>query len=232
MIVGALPDSTRAAAITVNHFRHRAGSVICSMPYGRGRILFVGLPLLDPIAGEPDPLRDRMLSGLIESLAMEVRLGGPSAESTARPLALTDAQMAEYAEGMEHLTRLSALGDRYSFITSGRMAPAELALGAVVIRDRGLAGVFQEREDAWETLRSAFDGSWSEETAAFVNREESILEQLKEVISGATPEVRVEAAQVVQEWGYGVMAWIHGDHEEANARMDAADALLADVSSR
>jgi hypothetical protein len=230
MIVGALPARTRSGAITLNHYRNRAGTLVASMPFGHGKILFVGLPLLQPIADEPDPLRDRTLSGLIESVALEIRNSAPGPEATARPLPLTAEQLEEYTVGMEKLVRLSAVADRYSFITSGKMAPASLALGSVVVRDQGLAGLFHENDGAWEHLRTAFDGIWTEDSARFVMREEDVLARLKHLIQRSTAETRVIAAQVVQEWGFGVMAWVQGDSDEAHARLDAAEALLLSVS--
>jgi hypothetical protein len=227
VIVGALPDNTSVAAMTLNHYRQRVGALIAAMPFGRGKIVFVGVPLLDPILGEPDPLRDRMLSELIESVAFEIRNRVPEPAMTARPLPLTELQLEEYAEGMARLTQISDVGVRYSFITAGRVAPASLALVPASIRDQGLISLFSGQEGAWEHLRSAFDGIWTDDVARFVQRERQILEELVLSILGASPQARKKAAQVVQDWGHGVMAWVHGNSAEAHERLNAAEELLA-----
>jgi hypothetical protein len=226
VIVGALPDNTSVAAMTLNHYRQRVGALIAAMPFGRGKIVFVGVPLLDPILGEPDPLRDRMLSELIESVAFEIRNRVPEPAMTARPLPLTELQLEEYAEGMARLSQINDLGDRYSFIMAGKMAPASLALVPASIRDQGLISLFNGQEGAWEHLRSAFDGIWTDDVVRFVQREQKILDRLVLSILGASPQAREKAAQVVQDWGHGVMAWIHGNSTEAHNRLDAAEKLL------
>ncbi len=226
MLVGAPPERTRAAAITLNHFRQKMGTSVAAVPYGKGQLLFVGMPLLEPVAGAPDARRDRVLADLILSLAHEAYLSMPDAASRARPLPLDERQLATYAEHMSRLSRLCAVADRYSFVTFGAMAPRSLVTDAIVRRDQALARVFHEEEQAWELLEQAFTGTWSAETEHFVEREEQTLAQLKQLILKATAEARGLGARVVHEWGHGVMGWIRGDPAEAHARLDFAEELL------
>ncbi len=232
MLVGELPRRTRAAAITLNHYRQRTGTLVAAVPFGRGEFVFSGLPLLDPVLGEADPRRDRLLSNLVESVALGMRNKLPTPEDTAAPLPLTPEQVAAYGRGTTQLARFSAVLDRYSFVTSGRPAPPAYAVERLIRRDQGLAALFEGTDAAWEYLEEAFAGLWTEDVAAFVEREEDLLARTKRLILRGTPDARELGALVVQEWGFGVMTWVGGDREGAAARFDAADALLASDPGR
>ena len=224
MLMGRLPARSRSAAITLNHYRQRVGSTIASVPFGKGQVVFVGLPLLEPIAGGPDPLRDRLLAQLVIRLATEAR--HRERPDPGRPLPLDERQLATYALGMERLARVSAMADRFSFILAGSTARSNVVVDALIRRDQGLAALFEGNEGAWEHLQASLEDVWAGDVPAFVEREEQVLAKLKAVIMKGSPEARELGSRAVVPWGHGVVAFIQGDPERAHELLDAADALL------
>ena len=227
MLMGALPEGSRASAITVNHYRQRVGPLVCTVPFGAGQVVFVGLPLLEPVKHRHDPVRDRLLARLLEAAAAEVVRGAPG--DPARPLDLSDEQLARLGPSLDHFARVVALADRFSFVVNGVASPGKVVGDDLAARDAALQALFAGEEGAAERLLAVLDGVWSEGTARFVEREERALARAKALILQGTPIERPVRARIVDRWGHAVMAWVAGDDEEAHALLDEAEGLIEQV---
>jgi hypothetical protein len=225
LLSGALPLGSRSAGISLNYLQQRLGSLVTMVPFGQGQLLFVGLPLADPIEGHPDPYRDRVLSRLIETLHEELQQrGGLEARP---PLAWTGEGLAAYEQGMQRLEMLARLADRYTFVVPGSVAPEGLVEQALARSRVALEALLVGAPDADAGLLAAFEGSWPDPVAQFAQREADLIGHAISAFSDGQWTDGELAVAIVEAWGAAVASWMAGDAEAAAGHLDDSEALLA-----
>ena len=237
LLVGELPPGTRPAMITLDHLGHRVGAAVAMVPFGRGTITLVGLPLLDDVQGQPDPLRDETLAHLILESAAEVAdrfRHGVTGESpfVMRELEpLIDDEVALYDSAFARVARAIELADRYSTIGGTAELPPTLA-AALSEQIRAIeALVGGHRAEARRALSAAHDMVWSAELEAFLALDAIVLGMVEGLLALGTFADRDLAYETLELWRSGVAAWFAGETDLAYAWLGRAE-LLVNESGR
>jgi hypothetical protein len=237
MLVGALPPGTRPAMLTLDHVGTRIGAPVAALPFGRGTITVVGLPLLDTLRGVTDPLRDETLAHLVLESAAEVAerfrhgVTGESPFRLVRHEPLPDEELTLFAEGFARIARAVELADRYSTIGGTHELPPELAEAF----ERQIASiqalVAGHRSMARRELSIAHDMVWTAELVAFLALDEIVIDMIVRLLSQGGYADRDLAYETLEFWRSGVEAWFSGETETAYAWLGRAE-LLVNESGR
>lgn len=237
LLVGELPVGTRPAVITLDHLGHRVGATVAMVPFGRGTITLVGLPLLDKVQGQPDPLRDETLAHLILESAAEVAdrfRHGVTGESpfVMRELEpLIPDEVALYTAAFGRVALAIELADRYSTISGTAELPPTLAaaLGEQIRSIEALVG--GHRAEARRALSAAHDMVWSTELEAFLALDAIVIRMVERLLALGTFADRDLAYGALELWRSGVAAWFAGETDLAYAWLGRAE-LLVNESGR
>lgn len=237
MLVGEPPEGTRAAMLALDHLGHRVGLPIAHVPYGHGGFTFVGLPLLDPVDGAPDPRRDAWLSALVLETAAECaervlsgvpRPGLPAPGTEVLPASLPDGEWALLATGLDQLAQAVALEDRASVMDASKtLSPALDA--AMDAQRRALTLLASgQRAPAFEVLTAAHAAVWTPGLAALLALEQRVLEGVARTTARGTRDDWDRAFQAVDHWGRGLTRWFDDDADGAYAWLGRAELLVTD----
>ncbi|HEX5011134.1 MAG TPA: glycoside hydrolase family 2 TIM barrel-domain containing protein [Planctomycetota bacterium] len=227
MVAAPLPEGAELRMITLGFLGNRIGSPWLVVPFGAGQIQDVGLPLLAPVRGETDPLREAWLVRLIDDALRAAVLEAPARRAawtaqTGRPLPapwspLPPSQAEELRHGFALLDQLVALGDRATPYLAGDDAPA-LPASVQELLARRLDALtlllLGDAPGARETLRAAMTPQWTEETRAFVAGEARVLRVLTDKAAQG-PAAWDRAWDAVDAWSHALVAWFGGQHKEA-----------------
>jgi len=237
LLVGELPEGTRPAVITLDHLGQRVGAPVAMVPFGRGTITLVGLPLLDDVQGQPDPLRDETLAHLILESAAEVAdrfRHGVTGESpfVMRELEpLIPDEVTLYTAAFERVALAIELADRYSTIGGTAELPPTLA-AALSEQIRAIeALVGGHRAEARRALFAAHDMVWTSELEAFLALDAIVIGMVEGLLARGTFADRDLAYETLELWRSGVAAWFAGDAQLAYAWLGRAE-LLVNESGR
>jgi hypothetical protein len=239
MLVGTLPEDSVEHVLAVGHIGNRIGAVDVSVPFGRGRFRFMGLPLLNEVKGQPDPRRDKALEQVLRDAADHTRAARAAAVTTTSedpgttagaPAAdLSPQAAATAASALDELARWSTLGDRISPWQQGPSGPQLPAAVAAALdgRDVALLALLEGRTtDALAQLEQAAASLRSPEAAEFLALQEAVLAELLPHARAKTlPEVDL-AYEVTEAWVRGVIEWFAGERAAACDRLRAALARL------
>lgn len=237
MLVGELPVGTRPAMITLDHVGQRLGAPVAAVPFGRGTITLVGLPLLDPVQGRADPLRDETLAQLLLESAAEVaerfRHGATSETPFRLPVLepLLDDEAALYSEAFARVARAIELADRYSTIGGTAELPPTLA-EALSLQIRAIeALVAGHRAEGRQSLAAAHDLVWTRELQAFLALDDIVIDMVAGLLAKGSFADRDLAYEVLELWRSGVESWFAGEVELSYAWLGRAE-LLVNESGR
>jgi len=239
MLVGALPEGAEENMLAVGHLGNRIGAPDASLPFGRGRLRFIGLPLRSaPAAAAPrdtlsadaahvapgvpvDARRRQVLAELLENAAArtvagraEVTSAAPGAPS-APSAPLTPAQREALEPRLAALSELAALGVRASPWLSGATGPAlpEPTVAALALHDRALLALLDSRTDeAVALLDEALDGArWKQGAQPFLALEREVLDGIaRRVAAGSLPDWDA-AGDASRLWVSAIGAWFSAD---------------------
>lgn len=224
MLVG-LPPGAQAHMVTLGWLGNRLGEPDVTLPFGRGSLRVIGLPLLGLVKGEVDPSRDEQLALLVKQAAEQARtrLAGQAVPWTAPPVAELD----RLKSALDPLDALVALGDRQSPFSGDepRLPPSiEAALAA---RTTALDALFEgDTPRAIELLEGAVAPLWTEATQRFIEREAQVLQAWSLRVAEGGEQNWDQAYDVRQAWVAAVADWFRGDAAAAQAGIDRAWELL------
>jgi hypothetical protein len=227
MVAGEAPAGSTERLVTLGFLGNRVGAPWMVVPFGAGLVHVVGLPLLEPVRGSPDPRREAWLAELVSEALGEAVLGAPARRAawsavsgrelpeawTPRAPAATEL----LAQGFAVLDQLVALGDR----ATPHISPAgEQRLPATA------EALLEERLDALSllllgddagalgVLRAAVEPLWTEEQRTFLAGEARVLDVI-ERLAEEGPESWDRAWDGVDAWSRALAAWFDGRREEA-----------------
>lgn len=230
MLTGELPEGSRALMLAVGPLGQRLGVPVAMVPFGRGTITFVGLPLLESIDGQTDARRDAVLAHLLLEVASETswrldQQSEPFAPQQLVPFPEGERLAATGAEAS--IRQVVALADRFSALHGGSLpmpaAPA-LALDELSAAMSDLCR--GNRGRGRQHLLSAFAAVWNAETAAFLGLERSVLVDVAELRRRHDDLDLRLAHEAIDLWEQGVSQWFTGDRETAFAWLGRAELLL------
>ncbi|MFT7463771.1 MAG: hypothetical protein ACI9EF_002118 [Pseudohongiellaceae bacterium] len=237
LLAGALPKGTRPAMITLDHSGQRIGTPVAAVPFGRGTITLVGLPLLDKVQGQADPLRDETLAHLVLESAAEVadrfRHGatGKTPFKMRELEPLLDAEVVLYSAAFERVAQAIELADRYSTIGGTADLPPTLAKALKHQIDAIKALVSGHRVEARESLTLAHEMAWTAELQAFLALDAIVIDMVEGLLTNGTFADRDLAYETLELWRSGVASWFAGDVDLAYAWLGRAE-LLVNTSGR
>jgi len=220
------PAGSDERMVTLGWLGNRLGAPDVVLPFGRGTIRVIGLPLLRPIHGVLDPARDETLAKAVSEAARAAvdRSGGEAATPWTPPAA---AELARLEVALDRLDRLVALGDRQSPFTSAEPrlpAPISAALAA---RAAALEALFAgDAAGGVEALEAAVAPLWSEAAERFLDREEAVLSGWSERVAAGGVTSWEGGFDVRQAWVAAVADWFAGRADAAQAGIDRAWELL------
>jgi hypothetical protein len=250
MLLGELPAGAKEHVLAVGHLGNRIGAPDASMPFGRGTLRFVGLPLR-AVPGETEPLRAHVLAELLaataeRSAARRVEEATPDEDATQRsaaaPFASAAPLDAEERAALEPrlaaIARLAAFGDRASPWLSGGGVPHPPAAieAALALHDRALLALLDgDASGALALLDEALHGArWERGAQRFLAAESDVLDGLSRRVAAAAPADWDAAYDAAELWIAAIAAWFAagadapGDKEGAGGAADAGDAGDAD----
>ena len=237
MLVGELPPGSRALMLAVGPIGNRIGTVVAWVPFGRGAITFVGMPLLEPVDGRPDPRRDAVLAHLVMEVASETAwhlqgAGGPSSFTAGRSGPLPPLEPQEeraIGEALEAIRAVAGLADRYSVIHGGSQpVPAAIAR-ALDELNRGVSDLARRnRGQGRAHLLRAFESAWSDETAAFLALEQTVLDGVRRLRESGGESALLTAHEAIDQWENGVVEWFTGRRDTAFAWLGRAELLVGE----
>lgn len=233
MIVGDPRDGVRTAMQTLGHFGNRLGDPIHSVPYGAGQFVFVGLPLLEPIDGQPDPRRERLLARLL-MLAADEQAERDLFPAAGEPLELDDRELAQLETALDAVDRVAALSGRFSSQAKApRRASESVAVpigralehqrAAYDALARGKLGVAAQR------MLSAYSLVWDDEMAAFLALEAHVLDGLMKAAAAGTRAGSDAAFRAYGFWVVGIKERFVGHDAVSLDWMGRAQLLLRDA---
>ncbi len=229
LIPEPLPAGARPGILTLGHLGDRLGAPLVDVPFGTGVFRLIGLPLLDAVAGEPDPLRSRTLADLIASAAAEVAAGAPEAAGAAARPAFTPPPPAlsqPLAQAVKLVGRAVALADRASPYVPGEPLPMHV-LVALQARNRGLAALLDGRlGEAAPLIQQAVLEAWDDETSNFIAGESRVLFGLQQLLEAGAREDWDLAYEVLEMWSRAMGFWFGDDRATAFGWIGRAELLL------
>ncbi len=238
MVTGAAPAGSEARLITLGFLGNRIGAPWMVVPFGAGLVHVVGLPLLDPLRGAPDPRRDAWLAALVSEALSEAVLGAPERRAawravtgrelpdawTPRPPAETEA----FRQGFALLDQLVALGDRATPHLTSADEP-RLPASAEALLDRRLDALtlllHGDDAGALDVLRRTVEPLWTEQQRTFMAGEARVLDVLQRLAEEG-PGSWDRAWDGVDAWSRALVAWFDGRQDEALQWLGRAAELL------
>jgi hypothetical protein len=235
MVCGEPPEGSEARLITLGFLGNRLGAPWIEEPFGAGRLVLVGLPLLDPVRGQTDPLRESwLMDALGEALRVALvqatahREAWEAAAGRKLPVAMTLGTVVadQLAPRFAELDALVALADR-----------AATALGSPEALPDAWRALPERRQAAWtalllgdagvaeETLRAAVIPLATDELRDFQAAEGRVLAALA-ARAAQGPAGWPSAWDGADAWGRALAAWFGGRPEEAQADLARAAAAL------
>jgi hypothetical protein len=197
------------------------------VPFGAGLVHVVGLPLLDPVRGAPDPRREAWLASLVSDALSEAVLGAPARRAAWSavsgrelpagwtPRAPADTEL--LSQGFALLDQLVALGDRATPHVAEAGEP-RLPASAEALLDRRLEALslllLGEDAAALGVLRAAVEPLWTEEQRTFLAGEARVLDVI-ERLAEEGPTSWDRAWGGVDAWSTALAAWFDGRQSEA-----------------
>lgn len=232
MLTGELPLGTRPLMLAVGPLGNRLGAPVAAVPYGRGAIVFVGLPLLTPVAGAADARRDAFLAHLVlESAADAVwRLHGLGQQYVGRapePVEGVEGELLERA--MDAVRRLVGAADRYSLVHAGSQVLPEAPAAALDGLHRALTDLSRGyKSKARQALLEAYTRTQEPDTEAFLALERSVLDDVALLRRSSAEADLLVAHEAVDCWQLGLTEWFTGSRETGLAWMGRAEKLLVE----
>jgi Glycosyl hydrolases family 2, TIM barrel domain len=227
MVAGVPPADCDVRLVTLGFLGNRIGAPWIVVPFGAGQLHCVGLPLLAPVRGQPDPLREAWLVRLIDDALRAALLDSdPRREAWAattgralpppwKPLPPADAE--ELRIGFALLDRLVAVGDRATPYLPSDDAPA-LPASVQTLLARRLDALtlllLGEVAGARDVLRTSIEPQWTDQARAFVDGEERVLQVLTEKAAQG-PAAWDSAWDAVDAWSRALVAWYGERPQEA-----------------
>ncbi len=238
MVAGEPPAGSRARLVTLGFLGNAIGEPWLEVPFGAGAVQVIGLPLLAPVRGAPDPLREQWLAQRLHDALREATLGAPARraaweEATGRTLPetwtpLPPGEAEDLRRGFALLDQLVAMGDRATPYLGGGEEPA-LPQPLQELLARRLDALTQlllgDSPAARETLRAAVEPLWTEETRAFLASEARVLEALSG-LAAEGPGAWDRAWEGVNAWSRSLSAWFGGRRGEAFDWLGRATVVL------
>gem|GEM_PF-6869182 len=239
MVAGEPPAGSQARMVTLGFLGNPIGESWLVVPFGAGQVHVIGLPLLSPVRGATDPLREQWLMRLLNDALREAEVGAPARrqaweEATGRALPETwtpvpPEQAEDLRRGFELLDQLVAMGDRATpyLLKTGEEPALPLPLQELLARrlDALTHLLLGDAPAAREVLRKAVEPMWTEETRAFLAHESRVLEALA-TLAAAGPSTWDRAWDAVDAWSRSLSAWFGGRREEAFDWIGRAIVLL------
>jgi hypothetical protein len=232
MLAGELPVGTRPLMLAVGPLGNRIGVPVAAVPLGAGTLVFVGMPLLEPVSGAPDASRDAALAHLVLEAAAEgdwrARTGSaPDAPGPA--LVIDPLEQAAMEDGMSAVRRLSALADRFSVVHGAESDRPLAAAGAAADMHQGLLALAQSmHHPGRQHLLDAYRLAHSDDIAGFLALEGRVIEGIAHLRRSSDEADLLVAHEATTAWERGVSEWFTGEYEVALAWLGRADLALSE----
>jgi hypothetical protein len=239
MVAGEPPAGSQARMVSLGFLGASIGEPWLVVPFGAGEVHVIGLPLLSPVRGAPDPLREEWLVRLLHDSLRDAVLGAPARrmaweQATGRLLPeswtpLPPEQAEDLRRGFALLDQLVAMGDRATPWLAGVGEEPALPLPLQELLARRLDALtyllLGDAPAAREVLRKAVEPLWTEETRAFLANEARVLEKLA-TMAAAGPGTWDRAWDGVDAWSRALAAWFGGRRQESFDWLGRATVLL------
>lgn len=230
MLAGELPPGTRPLMLAVGPLGNRIGVPVASVPLGAGALVFVGLPLLEPVSGRPDASRDAVLAHLVLEAAAEGdwrASTGPSPEDPGPALVIDLLEQAAMEDGMSAVRRLSALADRFSVVHGAESLRPLVAAGSTAEMHQGLLALaLGLHHPGRQHLLDAYRLAHTDDIAGFLALEGRVMDGIAHLRRSSDEADLLLAHEATASWERGVSEWFTGEHEVALAWMGRADLAL------
>ncbi len=232
LVSSALPADADVQGLGIGHLGNVIGAFLVNLPFGRGDVRCVGLPLLDETPTGRDALREaellRLLLEALETSTFRVPAAEPVPEW--RPDAL---ELQAWQKGFDWIDAVVALGDRHSPAGAGQGLPPGLPAevqAALDRRTRAVTALFSGRRAEFrEELGAAVAAVWSEQVPAFLALEERVLAGLSAHAEAGGEQRWLAAWEVFESWSRGVAAWFDGQTQLAFDWLGRAELALGDA---
>ena len=218
------PAGADERMVTIGWLGNRVGDPDVVLPFGRGTVRVIGIPLLRPVNGAADPSRDERLAQIVSAAAREARArlaGGPADAAPWSPPAAPELERLQLA--LDRLDRLVALGDRQTpFGGDEPRLPAALG-AAMAARTAALETLFEgDTARGLQRLEEAVAPLWTEAAQRFLDREQAVLAAWSERVASGDVTSWQGAYELRQAWVGAVGDWFAGRTDAAQAGIDRA----------
>ncbi|HZJ71067.1 MAG TPA: hypothetical protein VFF36_09055, partial [Planctomycetota bacterium] len=218
------PAGADERMVTIGWLGNRVGDPDVVLPFGRGTVRVIGIPLLRPVNGVVDPSRDERLAQIVSAAAREARArlaGGPADAAPWSPPAAPELERLQLA--LDRLDRLVALGDRQTpFGGDEPRLPAALG-AAMAARTAALETLFEgDTARGLQRLEEAVAPLWTEAAQRFLDREQAVLAAWSERVASGDVTSWQGAYELRQAWVGAVGDWFAGRTDAAQAGIDRA----------
>jgi hypothetical protein len=218
------PADADERMVTIGWLGNRVGDPDVVLPFGRGTVRVIGIPLLRPVNGVADPSRDERLAQIVSAAAREARArlaGGPADAAPWSPPAAPELERLQLA--LDRLDRLVALGDRQTpFGGDEPRLPAALG-AAMAARTAALETLFEgDTARGLQRLEEAVAPLWTEAAQRFLDREQAVLAAWSERVASGDVTSWQGAYELRQAWVGAVGDWFAGRPDAAQAGIDRA----------
>ncbi|MGQ0554297.1 MAG: glycoside hydrolase family 2 TIM barrel-domain containing protein [Planctomycetota bacterium] len=255
MLVSGLParveDEAAAGvevtAITLGTLGNRLGATEASLPFGRGRIHVLGLPLMQPLGENVEPRRDtelaERLAKLLAAMPHFAPPAVPSGETSDSPrlqpsalgafFARSEEDRLAVAKGFARLERVASLADRHSLFGAAAGQPLGLqgpVVEGIARRQEALQALLTgDLDGVLRGLSAAMDAVWTERTEDFLQLEQRVLAALAVRVAAGSHDDWNRAYTGMESWVRGIVAWHRGEVKVAFDWLGRADLALADA---
>ncbi len=229
MVLGPATEGVDDVLVTLGPLGNRLGAPVSVVPFGRGRITLVGLPLLAPVHGAVDPAREARLADLLHEALAAARAAQSAAPPVAPLVALPAGLAQELQTGADILDQLVDLGDSGSPLAGsapeGRLPDRVAALPGR--RTAALEALLEGRPlECREILLAALAPLWTDTTQRVLAEEAAVLAGLGARVAAAGRGDWDAAYEASEAWAHGVSAWFGGDVGGALQALQEARRLL------
>ncbi|MCB9897609.1 MAG: hypothetical protein H6825_06380 [Planctomycetes bacterium] len=231
MLVEPLPDGTRPAMLALGHAGDRLGVPVAAVPYGAGRIVFVGVPLLDPVLSAHDARRDGALLQLVLDGAARAREVVPVDAARAafvRPR-LSALDEAALDRTIFELGRVVDVAERESIVAGARQERYDLppeARAALDAQQAALVAWIEGRpDDGRAVLRAALE-RLDAQSSSLLGLEQKVLDDLGRLVARGARADLDRAYSALEAWVSGLAFWSAGDLETAFDWLGRAELAL------